>query len=491
MKRFLFLILAVFLLPLPALGFNQNFIISDKELEDYTSMNLEEIKDFLSDHNSFLQYFADFYPEDGTLIEASEIIWRVSQQFKINPKFLLTLLEKEQGLISISKASVKRLDWAMGYAVCDKCSLSHPKIVQFKGFAKQVYAAAEKIRNDYLTDLEVYGKIKNGFGVGITKKVDRKYSITPVNRATAILYTYTPHIAGNKSFYILWKNWFSELKYPDGSLLQDIKSGGIYLIEGGEKRPFLSKSAFLSRYNEDQIVEATPHFLARYTTGLPIKFDNFSLLRDENGNIYLFVDEQLRPFDSVKTLKSLGLDTADILDVKNSELDLLTLGEPVDSSCIHPTGRLMQLKSSGGVYWVYSGKKYPITDNAVLKSLFSKEKPLKVTEAQLEKYALASPLKFKNGTLLKQKGSPTIYFVSGQKLRPILSEEAFLAYNWKWENVISTTDKIISLYEIGDPITLNDDKTSLENEEENSGAENEELPGLEISTSTLVSITNL
>jgi hypothetical protein len=460
MKGFLILFfLAGILIPAPSFAFNYNFIISDKELEDSSSMSLQDVKDFLSDHNSFLQYYADFYPENGAFMEASEIIWQASRQFQINPKFLLTLLEKEQGLISFQKPAIKRLDWAMGYAVCDKCRLSHPLIIQFKGFAKQVYGAAEKIRNGYLADLEKYGQIKNGFGPGITKKVEKKYKITPVNRATAILYTYTPHIAGNQSFYVLWKNWFSDLKYPDGSLLQDIKSGGVYLIENGEKRPFLTESAFTSRFNEDQIVEATASFLSRYPDGDPIEFDNFSLLRDENKNIFLLANETLRPIDSIKTVRALGLDADGIKDTTADKLNQFTPGEPMAASSSYPTGVLMQIKS-GGVYWVYSGTKYPILDKSIIKTVFSNEKPVKTEESQLQKFDIGKPVKFKNGTLIKSKNNSTIYFISDNKLRPIPSEEVFLAYNWKWENVVATADKILALYETGMLITLEGDDVS-------------------------------
>ncbi|MFH1193425.1 MAG: hypothetical protein V1661_00350 [bacterium] len=461
MKRiFTLFFLAALLVPAPSLAFNYNFIISDKELEDSSSMSLQDIKDFLADHNSFLQYYADFYPEGGAFMEAPEIIWRASQQFSINPKFLLALLEKEQSLISFQKPVMKRLDWAMGYAVCDKCPLSHPLIVQFKGFAKQVYGAAEKIRNDYMADLEKYGKITNGFGPGITKKVDKKYKITPVNNATAVLYTYTPHIAGNQSFYVLWKNWFSNIKYPDGSLLQDIKSHGVYLIDNGKKRPFLSEPAFTSRFHEDQIVEATPSFLARYPDGEPIEFINYSLLRDENKNIYLLADDKLRPFDSIKTVRALGLDADDAKNTTTDKLGQFDLGEPITAASSYPTGALLQIKSTGGVYWINGGIKYPILDKSIIKTVFSNEKLVKTDESQLQKFNLGEPVKFKNGTLVKSKNNSTIYFISDDKLRPIPSEEVFLAYNWKWENVVATTDKILALYETGAPITLEGDDAS-------------------------------
>jgi len=484
MKRLASLILFLFLLPLPSLAFDYNYIISDKELEDVSSMSIQDIKNFLSDHNSFLQYYADFYPENGAFMEAPEIIWQTAQKFHINPKFILTLLEKEQGLVSFQKPSTKRLDWAVGYAVCDKCLLSHPLVVQYKGFAKQVYGAAQRIREIYLTDLEKRGKTQNGFGVGITKKVD-SYKVTPLNKATAILYTYTPHLAGNKSFYTIWKNWFSDLKYPDGSLLQDVKSGGVYLIQDGKKRAFITETAFTSRFNENQIVEATPSFLSRYPDGDPIKFDNFSLLRDENKNIYLFADEKLRPFDSVKTIKALGLDANKIKDVATAELMAFSLGEPMTTDSIYPTGELMQMKSTGGVYWVYSGIKYPILDKSLLKTLFSGDAPTKVNDSQLGVYGVGQPLRFKDGTLIRGKKDPSVYFVSNGKLRPIPSEEIFLAYNWNWSNVISTADKVLSLYEIGAPITLEGDAPTETNTEFSDPAETEETEQIEMPASDI------
>lgn len=447
--------MAIFL-PLPSFAFNYNYIISDKELEQYDSMTVQEIKDFLSDHNSFLQYYADFYPEGGAFMPAADIIWQTARQFHLNPKFLLTLLEKEQGLISLVKPSMKRLDWAMGYAVCDKCRLSHPLVIQYKGFAKQIYSAAEKIRADYLSDIEQYGKTKNGFGVGITKKVDKVHSITPANKATAVLYTYTPHIAGNQSFYVLWKNWFSNLKYPEGSLLQDVKSGGIYLIENGRKRPFLSKSAFTSRFNENQVVQSTPHFLSKIPDGAPIEFDNHALLRDENRTIYLLSDEKLRPFDSLEVFKALGFALRDIVETNIKNLSQYMLGEPIIASSVYPNGSLIQLKS-GGVYLIYNNIKHPIIDKSVLNTLFPKEKTVMSDESRLEQFTSGEPLKFKDGTLVMGKTNTAVYFISNGKLRPIPSEEVFLAYNWKWNSIVKTTDKLLGLYETGEPITLDGD----------------------------------
>ena len=267
-KVSIYIILIAFLLPSPTLAFNKDYIISDKELENYNSMTAEEIQNFLLKRNSFLSYFADFYPDDNSFSTAADIIWKTAQKFYINPEFILALLEKEQSLISIQKPAIKRLDWAMGYAVCDKCSLKHPLVAQFRGFGKQVYYAVNKLRNSFMADVEQSGATKSGFGPGITKALSKTVKITPVNKATAALYTYTPHVAGNKSLYLIWKKWFSDIKYPDGSLLQNIKTGGVYLIKNGEKRPISSKTVLISRFNKNWIIQVTTNHLLKYSSAL-------------------------------------------------------------------------------------------------------------------------------------------------------------------------------------------------------------------------------
>lgn len=456
----IFLIIIAILLPLPSLAFDYNYILSDKELGDYSSMTSAEIQEFLSEHNSFLAYFADFYPDDNTFSTAADIIWKTAQKFYINPKFILALLEKEQSLISVQKPVIKRLDWAMGYAVCDKCRLSHPLVAQYKGFGKQVYYAINKISNGYLASLNKNGVTQSGFGPGITKKVDKIYKVTPVNNATAALYTYTPHIKGNQSIYIIWKNWFSNIKYPDGSLLQDVKTGGVYLIQNGEKRPFLHREALTSRFNENQIVQVVSVHLKKYPTGKPIAFANNSLLRDEKQNLYMVVNDEIRSFESYETFKSLGFNISKVTDITADELANFSPGQVITATTTYAGGALLQDKITGGVYWTLDDLKYPVPNKSVLSALFPKPFISRVDNKVLDALEKGDALKFADGALIKNESNSSVYFVSGGKLRPIPSEDVFMAYNWQWKNVFSSSEKIIALYEIGSPVTLDGDSTT-------------------------------
>ena len=103
MKKFwtsllIFLVLIELAQPMPgtaAAEFNPNFILSDQEMQHYTSMSREDIQAFL-DHRG--GYISIFQTEDvsGTLRHASDIIYRAAEEYRINPKYILVKLQKEQ-----------------------------------------------------------------------------------------------------------------------------------------------------------------------------------------------------------------------------------------------------------------------------------------------------------------------------------------------------------------------------------------------------------
>ncbi|MBI3627111.1 hypothetical protein HY224_03630, partial [Candidatus Uhrbacteria bacterium] len=133
------------LVPAQAIGnFSPNFIISDAQMTDYQSMGLAAIQKFLEEKGSFL---ASFITEhiDGGKRTAAEIIFLAANNYKINPKFLLTTIQKEQSLVEDATPTQYQLDWAAGYGRCDDqsaCSSDNMAVQKFKGFAKQLDYAA-------------------------------------------------------------------------------------------------------------------------------------------------------------------------------------------------------------------------------------------------------------------------------------------------------------------------------------------------------------
>jgi hypothetical protein len=72
----------------------------------------------------------------------------------------------------------------------------------------------------------------------------------------------------------------------------------------------------------------------------------------------------------------------------------------------------------------------------------------------LEKFILSEPVKLKDGTLIKSMKEPTVYLISQGKRRPIASPEVFAALGYRWENVITVSDEVLNLHELGEKITI-------------------------------------
>lgn len=183
--------------------FNKNNIISDYQMFDYNSMTQVQIQQFLQSKNSYLSNYSveDF---EGIIKPASQIIYEAAQRYRVNPKYILVTLQKEQSLIQWEGVPPqKRLDWACGYAVCDSCSMTDPKIQKYKGFGKQIDNSAGSMRF-YYDNASAYGFIKKA-NTQIT--IDGEILIAN-NQATANLYTYTPHIRGNYTFWRVWQRYF-------------------------------------------------------------------------------------------------------------------------------------------------------------------------------------------------------------------------------------------------------------------------------------------
>lgn len=427
--------------------FNPDYIISDQELTDYNAMSLAQVQKFLEDKGSSLAYYATI-DTDGLGRTASEIIWRVAQSYKISPKVLLVTLQKEQSLVTTAVPTQKQLDWATGYGVCDDCSMSDPTIQKYKGFATQVdYAAGWK--RWFLENALSLSWVKLP---GVTYLIDT-YKITPNNLATAAFYTYTPHYHGNYNFWKLWQDWFGKF-FPDGTVLKEADGTSIWLIQRGLRRQFSSYSAFVSRYSPEKLISVSKSELENYELGTPIKFPDYSLLRSPTGTVYLLVGDTRRGFSSNEVFKTIGFNPEEVIDATWEDLNLYVENDPITLQSVYPTGALLQDKTSGGVYFVENGIKKPLWSKQFLTLYFKDKKITAVSVDELKKYPTGEPVKFKDGELVLGESSPTVYFISNSERRPIPSEQVFTGLGFKWENIVKTTDKILSLHPISTPIYL-------------------------------------
>ncbi len=430
------------------LAFDPNYIISDEDLTNPFALDRNQIQAYLD--RGFL---GTYRTEDnaGVIRYAADIILRTAQSAGVSPKFLLVLLQKEQSLVEDDAPTDNQLDWATGYAVCDDCSKNDGTIQRWRGFGKQVNSAALQFSEGYLADIAAKGSTQGKYGPAMPVAIDST-TVTPENAATAALYAYTPHIHGNANFASIWDRWFGQ-DYPTGSLLQAAGEAGVYLIQDGYKRPITSHSALTSRFNSDLIVQVSKTILSNYPDGTPISFPNYSLLEDEESNVYLLVDDSLRKIDSDATFKSIGFSSDEIVGITDTERAAYTMGNDITNKSVDPAGKLYQLKSNKAVYYVRDGIRQVIVDPAILAARFPNEKPTPVDSVVIEQYKEGKALLLPDGNLVKGVLDPTVYVITDGMRRAIDSEATFHSFGWSWNHVLTINDEALALHPLGAALT--------------------------------------
>ncbi|WP_338063831.1 hypothetical protein [Actinomyces ruminis] len=226
-------------------GFDAEHIIDDDVFYDSTTMTAAEVAAFIDTVNAGCQSGIDGTPcladatfdtEDreastacpggytaATGETAAEIISQVAASCDINPRVLLVLLQKEQGLLTASGLALNesRYQAATGYACPDGQECDS----EYAGFFRQVYGAASQF--------QTYRLDPYGFQVVAGTATQLSYSpnslcgtgeLTVANQATAGLYNYTPYLAnaaaadggddctswGNWNFYGYYRTLFGD-----------------------------------------------------------------------------------------------------------------------------------------------------------------------------------------------------------------------------------------------------------------------------------------
>lgn len=175
------------------------------------------------------------YSEGGK--SAAQIIYESSQEFSINPKVLIVLLQKEQGLVTDTWPLAIQYRAATGYG----CPDTAPCDTQYYGLTNQLRWAARMFRaimNDSPTWYKKYyphWAVDPNTGTAGPRYVQYNPTtscggtwVNIQNRTTQALYNYTPYqpnqgalaagwgtascgAYGNRNFYLYYTSWFGSV----------------------------------------------------------------------------------------------------------------------------------------------------------------------------------------------------------------------------------------------------------------------------------------
>ncbi len=318
-------------------GFDAGNIISDYMMSDYNSMTEASIQSFLKSkvncnqapdayHVSYnkVNYFSERTPVSHHLVNghyvcmadesfngesAAHIIYRAAQDYRINPKVLIVLLEKEQGLVTDSFPNSLQYRSATGYGCPDTAACDS----EYYGFKNQVRNAAYFFR--YILD---NGSRYYPVGVNTIKYNPNgncgSSRVNVQNRATSALYQYTPYqpnsavlnsapgsivscgAYGNSNFYYYFTRWFgdthktiSSIYFNESSTFEIKSDSGKYLVpEGntqGSKLIISSNAAEASR--RYQLVRSGDFYTIKHiASGLVVDVIGGSV--EDGTNLQLF-----------------------------------------------------------------------------------------------------------------------------------------------------------------------------------------------------------
>ncbi|MGV8968763.1 MAG: hypothetical protein ACOH2F_21090, partial [Cellulomonas sp.] len=245
--------------------FEAGNIMSDAVFFDSGSMNVTQIQQFLTVTGtkcapSAVACMKDYWTvtvaksaetglcsgyAGGLTQTSAQIIAGVAASCGINPRVLIVLLQKEQGLVTASTPTPRQYERATGFG----CPDTAPCDSQYFGFFNQLYQAARQFRR--------YAKYPSSYG-HVARRVNNigyhpnaACGSSPVyiaNQATAGLYNYTPYVPnaaalnnvygtgdacssyGNRNFWRTYLDWFGSTQAGGGYLLRTVADSMVYLV---------------------------------------------------------------------------------------------------------------------------------------------------------------------------------------------------------------------------------------------------------------------
>ena len=232
-----------------ATDFNPALVISDANMRANDTLSQQGIQEFLNTQKGPLKSLVTV-DYKGKKKPAAQIIAEACNTWHINPRVMLTMLQKEQSLLTRTTLAKNTLDRAIGAGCPGGPTNKYP------GFGQQMWYGARL--------LDGYGEGKNGSKIARWKAPSTvvydvchspKVAVKTANLATYKLYIYNPSIgaktpysdlskqagsvSGNANFWMIYRKYFGDpfaAPYPYHSRATMTKNAQLWNSSIGTKR---------------------------------------------------------------------------------------------------------------------------------------------------------------------------------------------------------------------------------------------------------------
>lgn len=373
--------------------FDPGLIISDSVFYDFGTMSVDQIQRFLESKvpvckandggptclRNYVMDTPEKIGEDGhcasmpakTAQKASQIIYDVARACGINPRALIVILQKEQGLVQAVNPTERNYRAAMGF----NCPDIDPNNICGRvnaGLFNQLYKGAGQL-NWYGDPRGSFTYLKVGQTAQIRYSPDSTCGKKPVlikSQATAALYYYTPYTPnaaalknlygtgdacsayGNRNFWRFYSDWFGS-PIGGGFLLKG-PGADVYLIVENNKYLINDPDLITAMKPLGPLGTISQDYLDSFKT-----MGNLSRIVKSATNQFYFVEDGIKHmFSSCTQAQNFGLDCATAVQLTGSQLSALADGAAMSE--------LVTGNDGTGQYLISQGTKRQILDSGSL-----------------------------------------------------------------------------------------------------------------------------
>ncbi len=428
-------------------AFVQNNIMDDAVFDDTSTMSAGQIQDFLNGFpSSCIKNLQTPYPQDyftyGGNVSAATAIRRVADLWGLNPRVILATLEKESSLVTGGAGCDNwRFTSAMGYNCPDSGGrYDYPAIGVYgtcvkkesdAGFIRQVNHGSWQLKfNKERADnnlswngdgnLDNYGFMTQGYRSIRLGSPAAYYSgnyaidgtaVHMDNGTTASLYTYTPHLSGNRNFVTIFERWFNTTRandtsvpHPNGALISDGQY--VYRVENGTRRHIGAAAFNAYGYNWSQVKPASTGDRNLLIPGTPLwVVPTGTVFTANDGKVYVADDRSgtlKKQWMSASTFEKLKYSWSQVIATGSSS-DVPPITEPgLLEDTRHPSGTVVKINSE--VYVIDRYTLRYVTAVAFASNTFRWDRLIDAS-ADDSSLAKGSSLDLQPGTILYSNGN--------------------------------------------------------------------------------------